>query len=161
MHRSMLILSIFAVLTLAASPNSSITGRASVIDGDTLELAGERIRLHGVDAPESWQTCQDGGGKVYRCGKASAEALDAFLAASRPLTCRRVDRDRYGRAVARCKRMDGEDVAALMVRAGHALDWPKYSRGEYALEERGARDGRRGMWAGKFMAPWVARKERQ
>lgn len=53
-------------------------------DGDTIEISGERIRLHGVDAPESWQTCEDGDGGIYRCGKGAAFALERFLAVSRP-----------------------------------------------------------------------------
>lgn len=62
-----------------------ITGVASVIDGDTIEVHGQRIRFNGVDAPESGQYCDDAKGFEYPCGRRSAEALDAFLAASRPV----------------------------------------------------------------------------
>lgn len=65
-------------------PSGSLTGRASVADGDTIEMRGERVRLHGVDAPESWQTCEDSYGGIYRCGKESASTLDRFLAAVYP-----------------------------------------------------------------------------
>jgi len=47
----------------------TIAGRASVIDGDTLEIAGKQIRLLGIDAPESSQTCTDSRGSRYRCGQ--------------------------------------------------------------------------------------------
>ena len=91
-----------AALLLLTAPAlaGDIVGRADVVDGDTIDIGKVRIRLDGVDAPESWQTCHDAGGKLYRCGARAAEALDALLAASRPTRCRQVDTDRYGRVVA-------------------------------------------------------------
>lgn len=150
----------FAGLWAAAAANAAepITGRASVIDGDTIDIAGIRIRFNGVDAPESWQKCQDEDGADYRCGKAAAEALDGFLAASRPTTCQPITHDRYGRTVADCLRADGQSVSAWMVQQGWALDWPKYSHGAYAGEQATAKADQAGMWRGTFVEPWVARK---
>lgn len=68
-----------AACTPAASDTTDLIGRVSVIDGDTLEMRGERIRLWGVDAFESRQLCQRPGG-AYRCGQVAANALDAWLA---------------------------------------------------------------------------------
>lgn len=146
---------------LLASPLAhagEITGRASVIDGDTLEIHGTRIRLNGVDAPESRQLCQDAAGADYRCGQAAALALDDYLAASRPARCVEVDRDRYKRMVADCYRADGASVAAWLVRQGHALDWPRYSKGRYADDQSAAKDAGAGMWQGEFVEPWEWRK---
>ena len=84
-----------------------IIGRASVIDGDTIEIRGQRIRLFGIDAPESRQTCTDPKGVSYRCGQRAAQALDYRISDS-PVTCEPKDRDRYGRIVAVC-RAYGED----------------------------------------------------
>lgn len=132
--------------TAAPAPAAQpITGRASVIDGDTIEIAGTRIRLSGIDAPESWQKCQDAAGAPYSCGQASAEALDAFLAASRPTTCQPLSLDRYGRTVADCQRADGQSAQSFLVRGGWALDWPKYSHGAYAGEQDAARRARRDL----------------
>lgn len=75
------------LMTHDAGAAEPIIGQASVIDGDTIEIAGERVQLNSVDAPEEWQVCLDERGADYRCGKESASALDAFLSASRPTRC--------------------------------------------------------------------------
>jgi endonuclease YncB( thermonuclease family) len=64
-----------------------------------------------------------------------------------------VERDRYRRTVARCT-AGGLDLAAEMVRQGHALDFARYSGGFYAAAQAEARIGKRGMWAGDFLPPW-------
>ncbi len=75
-------------------------GTASVIDGDTIEIQGQRIRLHGIDAPESRQLCRLDG-KPWQCGKDAANAL-AEKIARRPVTCEDLARDRYKRIIGRC-----------------------------------------------------------
>lgn len=128
-----------ALLLLPPSPGAASTetvaGRATVIDGDTIEIRSQRIRPHGVDAPKTSQRCRDQTAASWPCGRRAAHALDAFLAASRPTTCRIRDRDRWGRAVATCFRGDGADINAWLVREGWALDWPRYSRGAYAAAQ--------------------------
>lgn len=150
-------LALFTLPALAAEP---IIGVASVVDGDTIEIHGQRIRLHGIDAPESRQTCIDAKGESYRCGQKAAFALDDFLKARQPTTCIEDSRDRYRRIVARCT-AGGQDVAAWLVENGHALDWPQYSRGEYASGQQAAQGARFGMWAGSFARPWEWRRDRK
>ncbi|MER9714177.1 thermonuclease family protein [Mesorhizobium sp. M0174] len=132
-------------------------GRASVIDGDTVEIAGQRIRFNGIDAPESRQHCDDAKGFDYPCGRRAAQALDKFLAASQPLHCSFVDRDWYGRLVGNCDRADGRSVQRWLVEQGLALDWPLYSHGAYAGQQAKAEAAKLGLWAGTFQAPWVWR----
>lgn len=144
-----------ALVSTLALPHLShaadVVGRASVIDGDTIEVRGTRIRLHGIDAPESAQTCKRAG-KPWRCGQAAALALSDWLATA-TITCQRVDRDRYGRAVAKCAKA-GQDLGGWLVAQGWALDWPRYSGGEYAAAQGGAQGERRGIWASSFQPPW-------
>jgi endonuclease YncB( thermonuclease family) len=153
------LLAIAIVLSPTIAGASEITGRASVIDGDTIDIQGIRIRFDGIDAPESSQRCLTSAGKPYRCGKTSAEALDAFLAQSRPVSCEKTGRDR-NRIVAVCTRADGTDVNRWMVRNGHAIDWPKYSKGRYSVEQREAEASKVGIWAGTFDWPCVVRGAR-
>ena len=152
---------LFASAFIASSPvfaGASIVGRASVIDGDTIDIQGERIRFNGIDAPESRQLCSDKDGVDYRCGRASADALDAYLAASRPTRCETRNRDRYKRFVADCYRADGQSVSSWMVRNGLALDWPRYSKGAFAADQAAAQASMSGIWQGKFTLPWEWRK---
>ncbi|OHV80358.1 thermonuclease family protein [Ensifer sp. LCM 4579] len=157
--RLSLVIATIAVSVVASSPRAAeaITGRATVIDGDTIEIGGERIRLHGVDAPESWQTCKDGDGGTYRCGREAALALDRFLAASCPTRCAFVARDCYQRFVGVCFRADGREVNHWLVASGNAVDWEKYSDGAYADAQKTARSRGAGVWRGKFLLPCQAR----
>ncbi|UHS56821.1 thermonuclease family protein [Agrobacterium vaccinii] len=138
---------------------TEIVGRASVIDGDTIEINGIRIRFHGVDAPESRQTCLSASGKNYRCGQTSAAALDAFLAKSRPTACTPTGKS-YDRTVGVCRSADGQDVSGWMVRNGHAVDWPKYSGGRYTAEQQSVEAAQVGLWSGRFQMPCEVRGAR-
>jgi endonuclease YncB( thermonuclease family) len=135
--------------------SADLTGRASIIDGDTLEIHGTRIRLWGIDAPESAQLCRGEDSLQYRCGAKAANELDAFIA-SRPVNCSPITLDRYGRTVASCS-VDRVDLAQWLVSGGLALDWPQYSKGKYEAAQRNAQRAGRGMWAGSYVEPWLYR----
>src|ERR1700716_970948 len=79
---------LFAAACLCASPAfaDNLIGQASIIDGDTLEIHGTRIRVWGIDAPESSQLCRNDESLQYRCGAKAANELDAFIA-RRPVDC--------------------------------------------------------------------------
>jgi endonuclease YncB( thermonuclease family) len=76
-----------------------LVGQASIVDGDTLEIHGTRIRLWGIDAPESTQFCRGDDSLQYRCGAKAANDLDGFIA-RRTVSCIPVSLDQYGRTVA-------------------------------------------------------------
>lgn len=140
----------------ALSPNPSgqtpvlIVGRSSVIDGDTIEIHDVRIRLAGVDAPESKQRCGSVG-EEWPCGQKAALALSDWLG-SRTVSCNATGKDRYQRTLARCF-VGAEDVQAWLVLNGWALAYRQYST-EYVAAEEVAQAGRAGLWAGEFTAPW-------
>jgi endonuclease YncB( thermonuclease family) len=127
----------------------AIDGPAQVVDGDTLTLAGERIRLFGVDAPEARQMCERDG-EPWRCGVEAGEALRGFLA-GKPVSCTPLDHDRYGRVVARCLAA-GQDVGAWLVAQGMAVAYTDFSW-RYVPQELAARWHGRGLWAGRFVTP--------
>jgi endonuclease YncB( thermonuclease family) len=153
MHRSLVILTL--LLGSSTTFANDLVGQASIIDGDTLEIHGTRIRLWGIDAPESSQLCRGADSNLYRCGANAANDLDTFIA-RRPVSCTPVSEDQYGRSVAICS-VGGVDLGEWLVRNGLALDWPQYSKGKYSSAERDADRSGRGMWAGSYVAPWLFR----
>ena len=155
------VLSFTKAIKPAAVIDGPVVGRASVIDGDTIEIGSERVRFHGIDAPESDQLCADRSGKNYHCGAVSANGLDGFLAKAQPVRCDFVERDQYGRFVGNCYRADDVNVAASLVRSGLALDWPRHSNGAYADEQRAAKAEHIGLWQGKFTQPWEWRAQQR
>ena len=115
---------LIVILCLIATPAlADVTGIASVIDGDTIEVHGQRIRLHGIDAPESRQLCRLDG-KPWQCGKDATNAL-ARKIARRPVTC--------------------EDLEKWMVQQGLALAYRRYSL-DYVDEEADAQAARHLGW---------------
>lgn len=142
------------VITEDRTPSAALAGpagQARIIDGDTLEVAGERVRLWGVDAPERDQSCEDAAGRPYACGQRAKVAL-SDLVAGRTVNCDQRDIDRYGRTVAQCS-AGGEDLGGRLVREGHALDYTRYSRGAYLSDELRARRDKAGVWQGAFTPP--------
>lgn len=129
----------------APSPAKDLAGIASVVDGDTIEIHGERIRLSGFDAPERGRECTDASGAAVRVYQSTSLALDRFIA-GRTVTCTRDGQDGNDRTVARCT-VGSTDLGSWMVENGHAWDWPKYSKGRYAPEEARARAAKAGLWS--------------
>lgn len=125
------------------------TSRVEVIDGDSLRIGGQELRLYGADAPEFFQVCHLGG-RPYNCGQ-EAKAHMADLVAG-GVQCEATSASSYGRSIVTCV-ASGQDVGEAMVRAGWALNHPRYGR-RYVAAEREARENKRGMWAGTFDTPW-------
>lgn len=142
----------FATPTAAAS----INGWATIYDGDTIEVAGRKIRLVGIDAPELRQRCRDARGIERACGKEALRALLRMIAGT-SVRCEAGTADRYGRLLAVCY-AGSIDLNARMVATGHALAFVKYDA-RYLPLERQAASARLGLWAGKFDKPWDWRRE--
>jgi endonuclease YncB( thermonuclease family) len=131
-----------------------------VQDGDTLDLADRlgrvfTVRLHGIDAPEFDQTCLVRRREVP-CGEDAAARLEAMVL-NRPLVCL-VQGVTWGRIAARCL-LDGQDIAATLVREGHAIAYRRFST-LYVAEEEEARQARRGIWRGNMESPSCYRRPR-
>ena len=136
----------------------TLEGLARVVDGDTLDVGGRKVRMFGIDAPERSQTCRRGG-ETYACGHEATAALRELVGGA--VVCRGRDIDRYGRLVAVCFH-GRRDINAAMVEQGWAVAYRQYGT-DYIVAETMARAGRRGMWAGSFEQPqdWRRRNRPQ
>jgi endonuclease YncB( thermonuclease family) len=138
---------------VAALPTLSVEGRAKIIDGDTLKIAGTAIRLLHIDAPESGQSCG-----ATPCGAAATAHL-AGLVGNGPVACNGTRIDTYGRLLAVCTSAR-RDLNRQMVLDGHAMVFRRYGD-VYDQEEQQARSARRGIWATpETVAPWDYRAEK-
>ncbi len=134
-----------AVEALERLREEELTGTIRVVDGDSLVIDDERVRLEGIDAPELGQRCRAGGSE-YDCGARARAALVDMVSAG-AVTCTTRGRDRYGRHLAECRA--GElHLNAEMVRRGWAVAYGRHER-----LERSARQAGIGLWAGEFERP--------
>ncbi len=151
----------FAVLAnlilLPVAVSAEITGKPRITDGDTIEIAGQRFRRYGIDAPEAAQRCV-AENKRWQCGRNATLAL-AGIVSTNWVVCQERDKDRYGRIVAVCNiaGVQGPDVAAMMVSEGWVLAYRQFSS-DYVKDEAGAQRMRKGVWRGDFIRPWDWRK---
>lgn len=134
--------------------HATISGPATVIDGDGVRIGGASIRLWGIDAPEMDQTCIAQSGERYTCGAVSRDAL-ARLIAGHVVLCRILGIDRYNRALGECftaNSTDAQSINAQLVRDGMAVAYERYSRA-YVAEQEEAKRAKRGLWSGLFELP--------
>lgn len=148
-------LGLAAAMFSPAAGNPLITGVATVIDGDTIDVSGTRIRLHGIDAPEGGQLCARANGAVWKCGDAASLALTRQLGRSQ-VRCEASGQDHYRRTIAVCFTA-GVDINQWMVANGWAVAFRRYSMAYVSAEDR-AQKANLGLWAGTFEMPWDWRR---
>lgn len=134
-----------------------IAGHVRVIDGDTIDLDGVRVRLEGIDAPESGQRCKRRLIGRWACGTAATQALEG-LVEGRSVRCEDRGLDKYGRMLGVCY-AGTTDINAWMVRKGLAWAFVRYSRA-YVEEEAEARAERLGIWQAQTQTAWDYRAQR-
>lgn len=153
-------------LCLAVSLSFPLASHADplvkIIDGDTIEADGKRMRIFGIDAPETHQNCQDKANLEYQCGLRSKDilrdivGLKEYAGTVQSLDCTGIDKDRYGRWVSVCF-INQTNVGREMVRRGAALAYRQYSLA-YVEDENYAKNAQNGIWQGTFELPWVWRR---
>jgi len=141
----------FCLAFLAAVPAGAETvfGMARQVDGDTIDIAGQKIRLLDIDAPESDQLCRDDRGSEYLCGKDASDMLRRLIR-GQPVTCDGTRRDKFDRLLATCRTSD-TILNREMVRRGWAVRFNE--RSAYLEQEIDAKKARRGIWRGEFVQP--------
>lgn len=146
-----------ALAVLPAVALAAMTGPASVVDGDTIVIAGESIRLHGIDAPQRQQVCHIGGVR-WACGVAAWGEL-VQLTAGKVVACELQENKRDKRIFAVCS-VGGVDINGKMVATGWALADRRYST-DYVKAEESARAARAGIWRGNVVPPWQWRQAKR
>lgn len=128
-----------------------------VIDTDTLELQGERVRLWDIQAPERREYCIRKGAAAFRCDDVGKAFVEALVASG--VTCTPQKRDKYGRVVAACVTAAGEDVSTRIVQAGYALAYRRFTKHQVSAEDS-ARAAGAGWWSCEVTAPerWESKK---
>lgn len=160
-RRALLVFYALTLLPTAVPAPAATTLRGpveSVETGDTLVIAGQRVRLWGIDAPDLDQPCMDGDRLPYRCGVTARMVLEA-LTRTREVVCGIAENGTDTPPLAVCRAGDS-DLGALMVATGYAFDRPEVSGGLYADEEAQAKARQSGLWAGAFVKPLDWRRER-
>lgn len=145
----------FVATAIAHGQSAQYRGPARIIDGDTIEIGDTRIRFHGIDAPESTQTCRNAAGAVYACGQRSTAYLRKLIN-GQTVTCSDLGPSKNGRRRGRCF-AGGVDLQAAMASAGHAIAFRAHGD-DYVGQAAAAKAARRGLWQGTYKTPASVRR---
>ncbi len=150
--------SLLLAVGVLVSPASAetLSGQARVVDGDTIWIGNTKIRLHGIDAPETKQECKGADGTTWMAGQEATEFLK-YMTDGKEVSCSEHGKDRYGRVIGSCE-VEGKDINREMVVSGLARAYRQYSE-RYLYEEHGAMRNKAGMWGGDCEAPWDWRRK--
>jgi len=134
---------------------NEIYGTPFITDGDTIKISNNKIRLHGIDAPEKNQKCNKNE-KEYNCGAVATEALINKINKNIVKCLTQKKKDKYNRFIGVCF-VNQEDLNKWMVRNGYAIAYRHYSK-DYILDEEYAKKKKIGLWSGTFLEPEKWRK---
>ena len=130
----------------------SFSGKAYAIDGDSLKVAGNEVRLFGIDAPEYNQKCLNADNIEYSCGSL-AKKYASDLVKNKEVNCYYHIKDFYNRYLAKCY-IDGVEINKELLKNGMAIIYSyQESDGEAKALEKQARDAKIGIWQGAFENP--------
>ena len=159
MERRILIFRLLIILcffyNFSTSAQEIVRGQAKIIDGDTVHIGKNKIRLFGIDAPEIEQTCNIEK-QVWNCGLVSFKTLQK-LTTKKEVTCKVNGIDRYKRYIAECY-LNNLNINQYMVKQGWAIAYRYYSK-DYIDEEFIAERKKLGIWKGEFEEPYLFRKK--
>ena len=156
MKHKLIILFLFIFQNLHAG---EIFGIAKVIDGDTIKISKQNIRLIFIDAPEIAQKCFTKEKKIYYCGNESKEFLKSIINNKR-VYCEYKKKDKYRRVLAECflTKKKLYRINYKMVENGWAIIYRRYSFPKnYLIAEDYAKKTNIGIWQGKFISPEIWR----
>jgi|TARA_B110000967_G_C18706164_1_gene470327 endonuclease YncB( thermonuclease family) len=154
MKELILIVVIFLNLNTRVSAGE-VFGLPVVTDGDTIKILNNKIRLHGIDAPEKKQKCIKDL-KEYNCGLVASEALIKKISKNVVKCTTQKNKDRYNRFIGVCY-IKQENLNRWLVRNGYAIAYRRYSK-DYILDEDFAKTNKLGLWSGTFLKPEKWRK---
>jgi len=153
------------ILLLAVLPASPCWAADTIArDGGTLQLASVTYRLDGIDAPELDQMCIDEHADAWACGVEARDALSRLIGNGK-VRCEDVGSGApRKRRIGSCT-LEGENVSLnqLLVRQGfalngHASNLEPAAKNPFAADETAAKENRRGLWKGCFVAPQEFRR---
>ena len=141
----------------AVAPSIS-NAELRIIDADTIELHGKKIRFSGIDAPEINQLCRNAQNQEYKCGLTASRSLEDLIAqySGLQVTCSQSGKDFFDRVLAECF-IGYININSWLVSNGWALAYRKYSPA-YVGEEQSAQESSKGLWQGEFVKPWDWRR---
>ena len=165
LNNFVIILFFFSFSFSYSTDTRSISGKTDVIDGDTIKIKGQSIRLVGIDAPEKKQLCKKPYlnlfiftfSKSYPCGQTSTNSLKKLINNQIILCKIEEKKDFFKRYLGTCFK-DKSNINSWLVKNGHALAFRKYSK-KYLNEELYAKNNKIGLWQGTFEMPWEWRKK--
>jgi endonuclease YncB( thermonuclease family) len=151
----MRLFAIFCLLGAILMATPTLAADVTVRDGGTIQVGDVIYRLDGIDAPEFDQICINDQADPVTCGIDARDQLTKLIA-GRPVRCDDLGPEKAfpRRHIGLCT-VEGEtdSLNVQLVRAGFAMDFEPSAKGRFLQDEASARDARKGLWQGCFVAP--------